>query len=51
MDLVQWENKGMYQEGRNLIDPSHPKNHDNEIFKQICQCPLDNTFVNKCVLQ
>ena len=51
MDLAQQDNKGMYQEGRNLIGPSHPKNHDNEIVTQICQCPLDDTFVNKYVIQ
>ena len=41
----------MYREGRNLIGPSCPKNHDKEIVKQICQCPLDDIFVNKCVMQ
>ena len=41
----------MYKEGRNLISPSHPKHHDSGIAKQICQCPLDDIFVNKCVTQ
>ena len=43
----QWR----YQEGRNLIGPSQATNHDNDIVNQICQCPLDNVFANKCVLQ
>ena len=51
MDLAPQDNKGMYQEGRNLIGPSHPKNHDNETAKWICQSPLDDAFVNKCVTQ
>ena len=41
----------MYKEERNLIGPSHSKNHNNEIVKRICQCPLDDIFVNKCVTQ
>ena len=43
--------QGTYQEGRNLIGSSQPTNHDNDIVNRICQYPLNNAFVNKCVLQ